>query len=241
MDPLLGAGIGIAAFMAAVIGGVVGIGTAIIMLPILAAVFGVREAVPVISVAMAMANLARALANWSEIRWRVVAWWTLGALPLAVLGTLALASAPAGALTRLLGVFFLLLLAYRYLPAGKNWRMRLRGFFFVGALQAGVAGLFGAAGPLGVPFFLSYGLTRGAFVGTVGAGNVIMSGTRLGAQLGFDLLTMRLFLVGLAIGSIMFAGGFVGRWVVTRISEQVFVRLVEGVLFVVGLWFLIRG
>ena len=241
MDPLIWVGIGVASFAAAVIGGVVGVGTAIIMLPILAAAFGVREAVPIISVAMAMANLARALANRKEINWRVTWWWSLGALPSAILGTFALASAPAGALTRLLGAFFLVLLAYRYLPVGDRWRMRLRGFFFVGAFQAAVAALFGAAGPLGVPFYLSYGLTRAAFVGTVGAGNTIMSVARLGAQRGFDLLDLRLFLLGLAIGAIMFVGGFAGRWVVTRISDRIFVRLVEAVLGIVGLLFLIRG
>lgn len=241
MEVLIWAGVGAASFVAAVIGGVVGIGTAIIMLPILAAAFGVREAVPIISVAVAMANLARAIANWKEIDWRVVQWWSFGALPAAVIGTLALAHAPADALTRLLGGFFLVLLAYRYMPVGQTWRMRLRGFFLVGALQSTVAALFGAAGPLGGPFYLSYGLTRAAFVGTVGAGNVVMSVARLGAQRGFDLLDLRLLLIGLAIGAIMFAGSFAGRWIVTRISEQIFVRLVELVLLGTGLLFLIKG
>ncbi len=241
MDVLVWAGIGVASFVAAVIGGVVGIGTAIIMLPILAAVFGVRETVPIISVAMTMANLARAIANRKEIDWRVVRWWSAGAVPAVVAGTFLLAATPAGALTRLLGGFFLVLLAYRYLPSGKSWRMRLRGFFLVGVVQAVVSALFGAAGPLGVPFFLSYGLRRAAYIGTVGAATTSMNGARLAAQGGLDLLDLRLFLIGLAIGSVMFAGSFAGRWFVTRIPEQVFVRLVEVVLFGVGLLFLIRG
>ena len=39
----------------------------------------------------------------------------------------------------------------------------------------------------------------------------------------------------------MFGGIFVGRWVVTRISERVFTHLVEAVLVAAGLLFLIRG
>ena len=238
---LIGAGLAAAAFAAAVVGGVVGIGTAIIMLPILALVLGVRETVAVLAVAMTMANIARMLANRGEIDWRVVGWWTLGALPFAVLGTFVLASAPTEALTRLLGAFFLVVVVYRRLPIGHNWRMPLRGFAAVGAVQAGVSALFGAAGPLGVPFFLAYGLTRGAFVGTMSAGHVAMNGARIAAQRGLDLLTLDLALIGLGIGVVMFAGGFAGRWVVTRVSERLFIALVEVVLAAVGLLFLIRG
>ncbi|MDE2765301.1 MAG: sulfite exporter TauE/SafE family protein [Chloroflexota bacterium] len=238
---LIGAGVVAAAFGAAVVGGVVGIGTAIIMLPILALVLGVRETVAVLAVAMTMANLARMIANRREIDWRVVVWWTLGALPFAILGTFILASAPPEALTRLLGAFFLLVVVYRRMPLGQDWHMPVRGFAVLGAVQAGVTALFGAAGPLGVPFFLAYGLTRGAFVGTMSAGNVAMNGVRIPAQSGFDLLTLELALIGVGIGLVMFAGGFAGRWVVTRVSERFFIILVEVVLAAVGLLFLIRG
>ena len=238
---LIGAGVAAAAFGAAVVGGVVGIGTAIIMLPILALVLGVRETVAVLAVAMTMANLARMIANRREIDWRVVGWWTFGALPFAVLGTLALVNASPEALTRLLGAFFLIVVVYRRAPVGHDWGMPLRGFAIVGAVQAGVTALLGAAGPLGVPFFLAYGLTRGAFVGTMSAGNVAMNGARIGAQRGFDLLTPELALIGVGIGVVMFAGGFAGRWVVTRVSERFFIALVEVVLAAAGLLFLIRG
>ena len=58
MDFLVVISIAIAAFLSAIIGGVVGIGTAIIMLPILAATFGVKETVPIISVAMTIATVS---------------------------------------------------------------------------------------------------------------------------------------------------------------------------------------
>lgn len=241
MDLLIVISIAITAFLSAIIGGVVGIGTAIIMLPILAAIFGVKETVPIISVAMTIANIARVLANWRDINWKVVMWWSVGGIPTVFLGTLILVNVSTGALTRLLGAFFLVLVAYRYAPISKERRMRLRPFFFVGAVQSTVGSLFGASGPLGAPFFLSYGLTRGAFVGTLGVVNAISGGSRLLVQRSFDLLDLRLFLIGLAIGGVMFAGGFAGRLVVTRISEQVFVRLVEIVLIIVGLVFIIRG
>ena len=241
MDFLVVISIAIAAFLSAIIGGVVGIGTAIIMLPILAATFGVKETVPIISVAMTIANIARLLANWKEVDWKVVFWWCIGGMPTVFLGTLILVSVSTGALTRLLGLFFLVLVVYRYAPISKDRRMRLRAFIFVGAVQSTIGSLFGASGPLGAPFFLAYGLTRGAFVGTLGVANAVSGGSRLLVQKSFDILDLRLFLIGLAIGMVMFAGGFAGRLVVTRISEQAFVRLVEVVLIIVGLIFIIRG
>ena len=241
MDFLVVISIGIVSFVAAIIGGVVGIGTAIIMLPILAAIFGVKDTVPIISVAMTIANLARVIANWRDVDWKVVFWWSLGGIPTVLLGTFILSIASTGALSRLLGAFFLILVAYRYVPISRGGWMRLRAFSLVGAVQSTVGSLFGAAGPLGAPFFLAYGLTRGAFVGTLGVANALSGGSRLLVQRSFDILDLRLFLIGLSIGIVMFAGGFAGRAVVTRISEQAFVRLVEIVLVIVGLVFVIKG
>ena len=52
VDPVLAIGLGVAAFLAAVIGGLAGLGSAIIMIPVLTFAVGIREAVPI-------ANLGR--------------------------------------------------------------------------------------------------------------------------------------------------------------------------------------
>src|SRR6266404_4581402 len=78
--------LGIAAFIAATIAAVSGFGGAAVLLPTLVAVFGVRDAVPILTIAQLIGNGARVWFNRREVNWRVVGWFSLGAVPLGLLG-----------------------------------------------------------------------------------------------------------------------------------------------------------
>jgi uncharacterized protein len=55
------------------------------------------------------------------------------------------------------------------------------------------------------------------------------------------VLSTDVLLVGLGLGPLMLAGSWVGKLVVDRLPERVFVALVELTLVAAGLLFLIRG
>lgn len=241
MDPLLLVGLGVLAFFAAIVGAIAGLGTAIIMLPFVTLVFGVREAVPILTVAMLLGNAARVWANRNEIDIAVARWFLLGAVPAAAIGGLVFVNAPTGLLVRLLGAFFLVEVGLRYLRVGFVRKMRLRGFLGVGAAQGFMSGLVGAAGPVGAPFYLAYGLVKDGFVGTAAAGTVGMHVAKTVAYRSGDILDDRSLVVGVLLGLVMWGGAYAARWVVNRISGAVFVRVVEAVMVIAGMLFLIRG
>ena len=92
-------------FVAATLAAVSGFGGAAVLLPVLAWSFGVREAVPILTVAQLIGNASRAWFNRRELNWRVVGWFALGGVPMALLGGVIFAKAPLPALTRALGIF----------------------------------------------------------------------------------------------------------------------------------------
>jgi uncharacterized membrane protein YfcA len=87
---------------------------------------GVREAVPILTVVQLVGNGARVAFNRRELVWPVVGWFALGAVPLAVIGGVQFATAPAPFLQRVLGGFLLLLVAYRHTPAGSRLARAVR-------------------------------------------------------------------------------------------------------------------
>ncbi|MEX2431295.1 MAG: sulfite exporter TauE/SafE family protein, partial [Dehalococcoidia bacterium] len=181
MDPVLIVGVGAAALVTSVLGGIAGIGTAIAMIPVLAFAFGVREAIPIITVAMLFNNTSRWWANRRDTDYRAAAWFSLGAVPMAVLGATVFANAPAELLARALGVFLLALVAYRHVPLGRGWRMsKVQGFVGVGGVQGFLSALFGGAGPFGSHFFMSYGLLRNSFICTFDLGTLMMQVAKAG-------------------------------------------------------------
>lgn len=233
------------AFVAATLAAVTGFGGAAVLLPALVAVFGVRDAIPILTVAQLIGNGSRVWLNRREVDLAVVGWFALGGVPLALAGGWLFARAPLTALTRLLGVFLILVVVWRRLgPGARRRRLHrppLRSFALIGAGASFLSALLGSVGPIMAPFFLAYGLVRGAYIGTEALATVVMHVTKLVAYREAAILPGAAVLAGLALGPIMVAGSWVGKRIVDRLPERVFVAVVEVTLVVAGLLFLVRG
>ena len=140
-----------------------------------------------------------------------------------------------------LGAFLVLVVVWRHVRPKPPGRLSVRSFALVGAVASFLSALLGTAGPVAAPFFLSYGLIKGAYIGTEALTAVITHLTKLVAYRHAAILTGSSIGVGLMLGVVMVAGSFVGTRIVDRLPERVFVRLVEAALALTGLWFLIRG
>jgi uncharacterized membrane protein YfcA len=231
----------VTAFVAATLAAVTGFGGAAVLLPILVLVFGVRDAIPILTVAQLIGNASRVWFNRRELSYRVVAWFALGGVPAALLGGVLFAKAPGSLLTRLLGLFLLLTVVYRRWRKGKVRPIPLRGFAVLGAGSSFLSALVGSVGPIMAPFFLAYGLVKGAYIGTEALATVVMHVTKLIAYEGTSVLTPHAVLMGLVLGPVMIVGSYVGKRIVDRIPEHVFVWLIEATLVLAGTWFLVAG
>lgn len=233
--------IGFAALIASTLAGVTGFGGAAILLPVLVMAFGTREAIPILTVAQLVGNGSRVWFNRRELNWSVVAWFAVGGIPLAFVGGLLFARAPLPELTRLLGAFLLLVVAWRRLRPQNNFRMALRSFAVVGAGASFLSALLGSVGPVMAPFFLAYGLVKSAYIGTEALATVVMHVTKLVAYQQSAVLTHSALINGLMFAPIMIGGSWIGKRIVDRLPARVFVVLVELVMVAAGLMFLIRG
>ncbi|MGC1213867.1 MAG: sulfite exporter TauE/SafE family protein [Micromonospora sp.] len=233
MGPLLAASA--AAFLLALLSAVTGFGGGVLLLPVFTALFGLRVAVPVLTLTQLSSNGARVWLNRRELHPALVGRFAVGAAPFAVAGALLLAHAPLAALKRLLGVFLLVVVAWRHL--GRPLRRPTdRTFVAVGAASGLGSALLGSVGPLTAPFFLAYGLTRAAYVGTEAAAALTLHLSKTVGYAAGGLLTRDVVLLGAALTPATLAGAWVGRRIVGRITDRVFVLLVEvGLVAAAGL------
>ncbi|HEX7942390.1 MAG TPA: sulfite exporter TauE/SafE family protein [Gemmatimonadaceae bacterium] len=229
------------AFIAAALAAVTGFGGAAVLLPVLVTIFGVRDAIPILTVAQLIGNGSRVWFNRSEVDLAVVGWFALGGVPLALAGGLLFARAPLPALTRALGAFLILVVVWRRLRPGPPRRTPLPSFALIGAAASFLSALLGSVGPIMAPFFLAYGLVKGAYIGTEALATVVMHVTKLVAYHEAALLSGPAVLAGLALGPVMVGGSWVGKRIVDRLPQRVFIALIELVLVAAGLLFLVRG
>lgn len=231
----------LAALAASTLAAVTGFGGAAVLLPVLIVVFGVREAVPILTVAQLIGNGSRVWFNRRDLNWHVVAWFALGGVPMALLGGYLFATAPLSALTRLLGTFLLFVVVWRHLRPKRARRFPVALFAGIGAGASFLSALLGSVGPVMAPFFLAYGLVKGAYIGTEALSTVVMHLTKLVAYRRSSILTGADVEIGIGLGLVMILGSFVGKRIVDRLPERVFVAIIEVVLVTAGLLFLIRG
>ncbi len=233
--------VAVAAFIASTIAAVTGTGGGIILLPVLVTTLGVRDAVPVYTLAQFVGNLSRVGFNRREIRVRVVGWFALGAVPMAVAGALLFARTGDQTLMRILGVFLLGSVVWRRLRGSRPNGFPVQRFTLIGGVFAFISALVGSAGPFLAPFFLAFGLARGAYIGTEALATAIMHVTKMGTYGLAGVFAGDAVMMGLSLGPIMVIGSWLGKRIVDRISERLFIAVVDTALVVFGLLFLIRG
>lgn len=238
ISPWVLAGASAAAFVLALLSAVAGFGGGVLLLPVFTALFGLRVAVPVLTVTQLSSNAARVWFNRTDVRWRLVGWFALGAVPLAILGGLLLARAPQGPLRRLLGVFLIAVVVWRHLKPEPGSPPD-PAFAGVGAVSGLGSALLGSVGPLTAPFFLAYGLTRAAYIGTEAASALTMHLAKLAGYGTGHLLTVEVLVYGAVLTPATVAGAWLGRRIVDRVSERLFVYLVEAGLVISGLLFVL--
>jgi uncharacterized membrane protein YfcA len=230
-----------AALAASTLAAVAGFGGAAILLPVLVALFGPREAIPILTIAQLVGNGSRVVLNRDAVQWRIVGWFALGGVPAALIGGFLFAAAPLDALTRVIGAFLLASVAWRHLRPRPSGVLGARTFTVIGAVFAFASALVGSVGPIMAPFFLAAGLLKSAYIGTEAAATVVMHVAKLVAYGTAALLTAATVGVGLLMAPPMIAGSWIGKRIVDRMPERVFVAVIEVVLIVAGLVFLIGG
>ncbi len=219
---------------AGTIGGVIGTGSSIILLPVLVFTFGPLQAVPIMAVASMMVNFSRALAWWREIDWRALAAYSLPAVPAAALGARTLISLPPALIDTLLGAFFLAMIPGRRFLDKRGWRASWWQLSIAGTLIGFLTGIVLSTGPLSVPVFAAAGLFKGALLATEAAASLLIYITKVSTFHALGALASETLIKGLIVGSSLMAGTFVGKYLVMRMSAEMFGKLLDLMLFCSG-------
>jgi uncharacterized membrane protein YfcA len=196
------------ALVAGVLSAVTGFGGAAILLPALVMLLGPRDAVVALTVAQLCGNLSRVWFNRTELDWRVVRWFALGAVPASILGGLLFATAPLRVLTVVLGVALIGMVIGRRLLRRGYPKLGQRGFTGLGAGVGLMSALVGTAGPIAAPFFLGYGLVRGAYIGTEAATAVVMHLVKSVVYGAANVMGVQTVGIGLLLGLVLLIGAY---------------------------------
>src|ERR1700710_45910 len=205
------------------------------LMPVLVYQDGQKEAVPIMAVAAVMANLSRILAWWREVDWRACFAYSITGIPAAALGARTLLALPSHAVDLSIGLFLIAMVPMRHWLARHEIKTNLWHLAVGGALIGYLTGIVVSTGPLSVPLFLFYGLTKGAFLATEAASSLGLYVSKSVTFQQFGALTGDVALKGLIAGSSLMAGAFIAKRFVLRLDPDLFRLVMDGIMIAAGL------
>lgn len=221
--------------VAGTLGGIVGFGTSIMLMPALVIVFGPRDAVPIMAVGSLFANASRVAAWWKEIDWRAVAIYSATGFPAAVAGATTLLALPSRWVELGLGVFFIAMIPARRWMASQDLKLQAWHLAVVGLVIGFLTGIVATTGPINAPFFLAYGLVKGAYLGTEAMASMAVHAAKAITFRTLGALPVEVIVKGLIIGTSLFAGAFIAKRHMRQLDPPRFRLLMDGLLLLAGL------
>jgi uncharacterized membrane protein YfcA len=215
--------------------GIVGFGASIMLMPVLVLTVGPHEAVPIMAIASLLANLARVLVWWREVDWRANAYYCATAVPFAALGARTLLVLNPHIVEAVLGVVFILMIPARRWLLAQGMRVKAWHLTLVGAGIGYITGMVAATGPINTPFFLAYGLVKGAFLATEALGSMAIGITKALVFRSFDALPLATIGRGLIVGASLMVGSWLAKGFVLSLDASRFRLLMDAMLAVAGL------
>jgi uncharacterized membrane protein YfcA len=220
--------------IAGTVGGIVGFGGSTILMPVLVFAFGPKDAVPIMGIAGTLANLSRVLVWWREVDWRAAAIYAATGVPAVVVGARLFLALDARLVEAGLGVFMLVMVPLRRWFMSRRLSIGLGGLALAGAGIGFLTGLVASTGPISTPFFLAYGLVKGAFIATEALGSlaIYLVKSLVFGQAG--ALTAESIARGLLVGGAMMVGSWVAKRFVTAMDGRQYQALLDGLMLIAG-------
>ena len=215
--------------------GIVGFGASIMLMPVLMLAFGPLEAVPVMAIAALMANLSRVVVWWREVDWRANAYYCATAIPASALGARTLLILDPRIVEGTLGAMFLVMVPARRWLLSRGFRIVAWQLALVGAGIGFLSGMVASTGPINTPFFLAYGLIKGAYLSTEAVGSMAIGITKAVVFQRFNALPLETVGRGLVIGTTLMIGSRLAKGFVLRLDAHQFRALMDCLLAGAGL------
>jgi uncharacterized protein len=218
--------------VAGTIGGLIGFGSTILLMPALVTAFGAQDAVPIMTIAGLAANLSRVVVWWREVDWQAAGVYAAGAVPGAALGARTFVALDPWSIQIAIGLFLLATIPARRWLQAQGFRVRLWQLAIVGAVLGYLSGIITTIGPVNTPFFLAYGLVKGAFVSTEALGSLLIGVTKAGVFRAFGVLPTETLIKGLLVGATVAAGSMLAKRLMPYLMVDRFRGLMDVVLAV---------
>ena len=228
----------LSAFLTSIISGFMGMAGGILLLTIMALYFPPATLIPLHGIVQFASNGSRAVLLRKFISLPLLIPFLLGSVIGALIGSQLVVAIPEVWYRVGLGSFILIL---TWLPKLKSVPKLKGKFFFLGGFATFLSLFVGATGPLIAPFFIREKLKKEVLVASKAACQLVVHTLKVAVffSVGFSLVPYWELLVAMVIA--VFIGNYLGKKILFRVNEVVFMWLFKGIISVLAIRMVILG
>ena len=228
-----------AVMLAYCVRGGAGFGGGVVAAPLLALLMPLQMVVPLLSGMNTVTSISQGVRDWRKAAWREI----VRIVPFAIIGIIVgiffLAHMDAKPLSRAFGLFVVLYSMYMLVYKGKTPSIPRRWLTPVAAVISLFAGVIGSVfgggvGPVFVMYLTALRIDKDGFRATMNMLMLIMGVTRLIGLLIAGLITQKVLLLLAVALPLAYVAGRIGNRLAQRFDQQMFNRLVGGVMLASG-------
>lgn len=210
-------------------------GGALMTIPGVSAIVGTNAVAPIVNLGAFVGRPSRFWLFRKTIDWKIVLYY----LPASAVGSFLAAyffkEASIVWLQFLIGVFLVsTIFQYKYGKKRSTFPMRRVYFMPIGFLVSLIGTFTGGMGPIQNPFYLNLKLSKEIMIGTKTANSFFMGLFQLIGYSAWGLFSNEMIFYGICLGIGATIGNIIGKKIIVKISEQLFLRFVLAIMVVSG-------
>ena len=231
----------LAAFFAEVVGTMAGFGSSTVFLPIALFFLDFKTALTLVALFHISGNIGRITFFRHGFNRRLLLVFGLPSVLLTLFGALLVTYAPSDILKFILGVFLLVFSLASLSKPEISFSQSTKNSFVGGSLSGFFAGLVGTGGALRGAFLTSFNLEKSVYIATAAAISLAVDITRIPVYFGSGFLEQQFYHYIPILFVLAISGSFIGKKIVSQISQPTFRRFVLVVITLVSIKFVFDG
>lgn len=217
-------------------------GGALMTIPGVSAIVGTQAVAPVVNLGAFLGRPSRFWLFRKTIDWKIVLYYLPASATGSILAAYFFKQSPIIWLQILIGLFLVsTLFQYKYGKKQSTFPMRRIYFMPIGFVVSLVGTFTGGMGPVQNPFYLNLKLTKETMIGTKTANSFFMGLFQLIGYSAWGLFSEEIIFYGICLGIGATIGNIIGKRIIVRISEPLFLRFVLAIMVISGLVLIGKG
>lgn len=226
----------LASFVAAIVATIAGFGSSTLLVPVAVFFMDIKTAVFLVACFHLFNNTFKIKMFWDKIDWKIFLQFGIASILFAFVGAILISIVPVEIVKKVLAIFLIIFSIYSFIKPKFSLRATKANAMVGGSFSGFLAGLIGLGGAIRSTFLIAFNLPKEIYIATSAMVAFVIDLTRIPTYLFTKVIQDKSYYLLLPFMVLTaYLGVRTGKYLLGRINQVIFKKIVLIALFLVGL------